>query len=226
MKKYNRTFHLPFSPSILDKSKKTDDKTQYILNSLLNTEVVITEKLDGSNCCWVTVPNYEGVYGRTHSAIARHETFNRIKGEFYQRKHSLKDNCYYYFENCFAIHSIEYTNLSDFYFLIGIYDATEDIWLSVDSVIEEAKRIDVQTAPILFRGVFNSEEEINDWMKEQMTQESTQGGDLEGFVIRNSDYFEDEEFNTKVLKYVRKDHVQSDVHWKVHWKPQDLSKIK
>ena len=44
MSKYNRTFHLPWSPG-----STNDDRISNNVDSLLGKEIVITEKLDGSN---------------------------------------------------------------------------------------------------------------------------------------------------------------------------------
>ena len=46
MSKYNRTYHLPWSPG-----STNDDRISDSVNSLLGKEIVITEKLDGSNSC-------------------------------------------------------------------------------------------------------------------------------------------------------------------------------
>lgn len=45
MSKYNRTYHLPWSPGTT-----SDDRISKSVDSLLNYEIVITEKLDGENC--------------------------------------------------------------------------------------------------------------------------------------------------------------------------------
>jgi len=45
MSKYNRTYHLPWSPG-----STNDDRISNGVESLLGIDIVITEKLDGENC--------------------------------------------------------------------------------------------------------------------------------------------------------------------------------
>lgn len=56
--KYNRTFHLPWSPGTTN-----DDKISKDVSSLIGREIIITEKLDGSN----EGMDNGGVYARSHS---------------------------------------------------------------------------------------------------------------------------------------------------------------
>ena len=58
--KYNRTYHLPFSPGTTN-----DDRINYDWQGILDHELVITEKLDGENTCLKT----SGVYARSHGAV-------------------------------------------------------------------------------------------------------------------------------------------------------------
>lgn len=55
-----------------------------------------------------------------------------------------------------------------------------------------------------------------------MKQGSTYGDTIEGIVIRNADSFPLEDFSKNVVKYVRKNHVQTDEHWKKNWKRAKL----
>lgn len=55
--KYPRTFHLPYS-----KGSTNDDRISDSTKSLIGIDIVITEKLDGSNASITR----DGVYGRSH----------------------------------------------------------------------------------------------------------------------------------------------------------------
>lgn len=60
MSKYNRTYHLPFSPG-----STNDDRISKSVDSLLNKDIIITEKIDGENCGMTK----DGVYARSHAAF-------------------------------------------------------------------------------------------------------------------------------------------------------------
>jgi len=69
-KGYPSTPHLPFSPGV-----QVDDTKLADCPWLVGHELVVTEKLDGGNCClW-----RGGVYARTHSHEAKHPWFASIK---------------------------------------------------------------------------------------------------------------------------------------------------
>lgn len=60
MSKYNRTYHLFFSPGATN-----DDRMSKSVDTLLGIDIVITEKLDGENCGMTD----HGVYARSHAAF-------------------------------------------------------------------------------------------------------------------------------------------------------------
>lgn len=62
MSKYPRTYHFNFSPGATN-----DDRIADSLSNLIGQEIVITEKLDGSN----TAITKDGVYGRSHADFTK-----------------------------------------------------------------------------------------------------------------------------------------------------------
>lgn len=64
--KYPSTPHLPFSPEVADDDVQLGDASPWT-----NCEIVVTEKLDGANCCIVNGK----VFARTHSHEADHASF-------------------------------------------------------------------------------------------------------------------------------------------------------
>ena len=63
--KYPSIPHLSFSPEIHREDKALSEKETA---RLLSNPIIVTEKLDGGNCCL-----HNGkVYARTHSAEAKH----------------------------------------------------------------------------------------------------------------------------------------------------------
>ena len=107
--KYKRTRHFSFSPEI-----HSDDKVQFDLSYLLGVEMLILEKGDGGN----TGINYLNLYGRTHAVPTTCSTFDYIKAvHFYPKKYKFNKDYMYFGENMYAIHSIKYTNLKDYFYL-------------------------------------------------------------------------------------------------------------
>ena len=55
-----------------------------------------------------------------------------------------------------------------------------------------------------------------------MKNGSKYGDTIEGVVVRNIESFPLDDFSKNVVKYVRKNHVQTDEHWKKNWKRAKL----
>ena len=81
--KYPRTYHLPWS-----KGATSDDKIATNINSVINTNIVITEKIDGG----CTAFEYDFVYARTHSKPADHPSFAWCKALHAKIKHLIPKN--------------------------------------------------------------------------------------------------------------------------------------
>lgn len=214
--KYPRTLHLPFSPGA-----GSDDKISDSVDFLLNKEVVITEKLDGSNCSLTN----QNVFARTHATPARHASFNLIKSKHAKIKYMISPDELIFGENCYAIHSIEYSELPSEFFTFGVLQGNQ--WLSWNQVKSRAQELGLATAPEL--GVFNftSLKELKKTVESLCSQSSIYGGPREGVVIRATCEFSNEEFEKHVLKWVREGHVQTDEHWSLQpIRPQKIKGLK
>lgn len=201
--KYNRTFHLPWSPGTTN-----DDKISKDVSSLIGREIIITEKLDGEN----QGMDNGGVYARSHSDYTITKWTKNIR--LYHSLHikdKLPPETFLFCENLEAIHSIEYNNLSNFFYMIGV--RTGNVWLSWDEVSEYSYLFDIPTVPLLFKGVVNSEKELKDLTVRLSNEQSILGDEREGIVVRVSESFNDKDFPTSVMKWVRKDHVTTSEHW-------------
>ncbi len=217
MKKYPRTYHFQFSPEV-----HSDDKVISFahLGHFLQDEVIITEKLDGANSC---LKGHQGVYGRSHALPTREPWYDHLKGEYYARLDKLQPHLWYFGENTFAIHSLEYTEMEHYFYIFAIYDSIKDEWLSYDDMVIEANRVELPLVPLLFRGSVESLGWVNKWMDKTMKSKfSKLGGELEGFVMRVASAIPGNLFNQFVAKYVRKGHVQTDEHWSKNWVQQVL----
>ncbi len=105
--KYERTFHIPWSPG-----GTSDDKRMLNVSGLLNTSIVITEKIDGSNVCMET----ENCFARTHSGPPDHSSFDAFKQLHGMCKRKIPPNLQIFGEWCYALHSIPYDRLPGSFF--------------------------------------------------------------------------------------------------------------
>lgn len=203
--KYSRTYHVPFSESVT-----SDDKVLSDWEGLLEHEILITEKLDGENSCLKST----GCYARSHGSPTRNPWARNMWAIWERVKGDLGD-LQVFGENLYGIHSIEYGSLSYHFYVFAIRDG--DQWLSWDEVVFYSELLDLPTVPVFERGKFTVKE-IKKIVKERMEAGSAFGGDCEGFVFRNANAFPCSDFQYNVLKYVRKNHVQTDEHWTRNWK--------
>jgi|688.fasta_scaffold51886_4 hypothetical protein len=217
MKKYPRTYHLPFSPEV-----HSDDKICDLgdLNRIIDEkiEVVILVKLDGGNACL----SKDGVFARTHAQETSCPTFDFIKNvHYYQNLNDLTEqNLKIFGENMFAVHSIVYENLKDYFYVFNILDENSNNFLSHDEVDEWATAHKMQVVPKIYEGVIPSLTWLEKYLA-LMLSKNDLGGPREGFVIRTKKAFSSDDFSKNVFKYVRKDHVQDkNNHWSRNWVQQ------
>ena len=215
--KYPRTYHFPFSKGATNDDKVADSNW---FDNFKDKEIVITEKLDGSN----TALMRNGVFGRSHAAITTNSWDRYITeygGLFDRVKNLIGKNEIIYGENLYAVHSIEYNKLPSYFFIFNIRDEKE--FYSWDEIEEMSNILDIPTVPVLFKGVFSDENDLRNLIEEIMNNKvSTFGETIEGVVLRIRDRFPIDSFKFNVLKYVRANHVQTDVHWSKNWKKAEL----
>ena len=212
MSKYNRTRHAPWSPGFSE-----DDEISKDISNLLNRPVVITEKCDGENQALTN----QGVYARSHGDFTRHPWAVKM-WELWQRiGRDISDDTFIFGENMYAIHSIEYNELKSYFYMFACRENTR--WYSWIEVEETAYLLDIPTVPVLYKGIFKTEQELKDKVLEFVKQPSRLGSTImEGVVVRIEDSFDDEDFSTSVIKWVRPNHVTTDQHWTRNWKKAKL----
>jgi hypothetical protein len=206
MSKYNRTYHLPFSPGTT-----SDDRISKSVDSLLGIEVIITEKLDGENCGM----NKDGVYARSHATFTQSAWSREVRQLHSLLKRDISEGVYLFGENMEGIHSIEYEYLTSYFYLFGVRDNLT--WISWDEVEEYSYLLDIPTVPVLFKGVFENYNDLKTKVEDLVQLPSSLGGKREGIVIRKSSEFDDSIFGESVMKWVRKGHVSTDEHWTKNW---------
>ena len=208
MSKYNRTYHLPWSPGAT-----SDDKISTDVENLVGTEIVITEKLDGEN----TGMTDKGVYARSHAAFTTSPWSREVRLLHKMKvEDQLGEGVFLFGENMEGVHSIEYTNLDSYFYIFGIRD--NNIWIPWQQVEEYSYLLDIPTVPVLFKGVVSSVKELKSLVDDLVSKQSELGGEIEGVVVRSAGMFHNDDFAENVMKWVRKDHVQTDEHWTRNWK--------
>ena len=198
--KYPRTPHLPWSPGATG-----DDVYLSDTSCFFRKKVVVTEKLDGEN----TAIYHDRIHAR--SLDSRYHPSRGYVNQLQARlSRDLPPNLRLAGENCFAVHSIKYNALPNWFLLFGVYEEIGDqIWCaSWDDTETWAALLDLCTVPVLYRGIWDEEA-----VKRCMTGVSRFGGEQEGYVVRTVDRFGVGAFGMRMAKYVRKGHIQTDRHW-------------
>ncbi|WP_455649757.1 RNA ligase family protein [Enterocloster citroniae] len=193
--KYPRTYHLPYS-----RGYTSDDKVLTSDDQFKNVEVVITEKMDGEN---TTIYN-DFYHARSLDSLHRdyHSwLLNYMKGFQYTIP------CGYRIcgEYLYARHSIAYTNLPSYFLVFSVWD-DDNICLSWDHTKQFCDERNLVTVPVLYRGIYNS-----DLIQDLANKVVLKGG--EGIVVRKAAAFSYDCFSENIAKYVRENHVQTEVHW-------------
>ena len=213
MSKYGRTYHLPWSPGTT-----SDDKISNDISSLIGTDIIITEKLDGEN----TGMTNDGVFARSHATFTT-SPWSREVRQLHNLKvrGNLSEDEFLFGENLEGIHSIEYTDLKSYFYIFGLRD--NNIWVPWKSVEEYSYLLDIPTVPVLFKGVINTEKELKELVEELVSKRSELGGEIEGIVVRSAGMFHNDDFAENVSKWVRPNHVQTDEHWTRNWKKAKIN---
>ena len=164
------------------------------------------------------------VYGRSVSVPTTNKWMAMVK------KHHAWKSTYYpylkiYGEDLFGVHSIEYDPMreDETFYMFALRRG--DVFDSYRTTEHFAQLLNFQMVPLLYRGTFNSVEDIRDMIDKFHQEESALGGEREGVVMRlSSDIIHLSDFSKYVCKSVRADHIKSDQHWRKHWKPCKLKK--
>lgn len=212
--KYNRTLHLPWSKGV-----SHDDKISKDISNLIGKPIVITEKMDGSN----TSLEIDNCFARTHAGTPTHPSFDGLKVLHATVKYKIPKSIQLFGEWLFALHSIKYEKLSNYFLLFNVRDLTTMKWASWEEVELWAEEINVPTVPVLFKGSVSSEKKLKSIIELMMMEASLFGDIREGVVVRVQDAFDNEKFSYNVMKFVRANHVNPNSD---HWLHQKIVKNK
>lgn len=214
--KYGRTFHYDFSPGTTSDDRINRNWPQEIQKF---KTALHTEKLDGENTCLSEL----GVFARSHAAPTLHPWADHLKIKQSMMVSDLKENNLEIFgENLYAIHSIIYPKLEEHFYVFGI--RVLDKWLSWEETKWYASFFDLPVVPELGTQETTDPEAIKQRVLELSMQPSVFGSlqnntdplrecTREGLVTRNIEEYSVDKFAENLFKFVRKDHVQTDVHW-------------
>lgn len=221
-RKYERTYHFPFSPG-----QTSDDKVQSNYWEFVShmKRIVLTEKLDGENNC---LSRY-GVFARSHAVSTVSPWTAQLRERWALIRNDLGE-LEIFGENLYAVHSIEYTRLEDYFFVFGVRYL--DQWLGWDEVCFYSNALDLPVVPILDISKPPENDQAFRKIILSLAGAESQFGSLdvhtkdscsrEGVVLRDFDEFQVGQLPSHVLKYVRKDHVQTSKHWTRNWRPAKL----
>lgn len=206
--KYPRTPYFTFSDSV-DK-EDVRESGYFDIQNFLSKELVVTIKMDGSNCLWT----------QEHIAARNGKQANGLSFNYAKQMHSIvKDripkNIYVYGEWLWAKHSIHYDNkmkLDGYFQVFGIYDIEKSVWRSWQDVVHYANLLDVINVPVVRTiPLVNNAKCLSEMITSIAKMIINQGH--EGIVVRNINSFSNTEFNKNIAKYVRANHVQTDQYW-------------
>lgn len=193
--KYPRTPHLPWSLSV-----SSDDKMLTDLNHFNGKNVIVSIKMDGEN----TTMYNNGIHARSLDSKS-HPSRDWVKGFWSAIKNDIPDGYRICGENLFAQHSISYNDLKSYFYGFSMWDGEN--CLSWKDTTEWFGLLGINPVTVIYQGQWN----------EDVIKELSTTLDLtkhEGYVVRNSDTFKYQDFQTNVAKFVRENHVQPDsVHW-------------
>ena len=189
--KHPRTAHLPWSPGVLG-----DDIYLADVSAFVGKEVVVTEKADGESTTIGRTP--EGPYCHARALDSGYHPSRTYVRELAGRiAYELPDGWRVSGENLYALHSIAYRALPDYFLVYGIADA-KNCYLPYDEMKEWAEMLHLAVVPELWRGIWDEEQ-----IRACFTGVSRLGGEQEGYVVRLTGAIAYRDWGQHVAKYVR-----------------------
>jgi hypothetical protein len=193
--KYPRTYHLPWSENITE-----DDRVIDSLDPFREKQVIVTVKMDGENSTL-----YQD-YCHARSVDSRHHPSRDWLKNFWNTiRMDIPKGWRICGENLFATHSIHYTDLPSYFLGFSIWDDQNNC-LSWEETLQWFDLINIHPVESIYTGIFEEKTIRGLWNAD--TAAST-----EGYVLRSANSFHSSEFQHKVAKFVRQDHVRTVTHW-------------
>jgi len=206
--KFPRISHLPWSQGI-SKDDLISSKKEVVL--LANkVPLIYTEKLDGE----CTFFSCDRIHARSEDNFYRAPWQHWVKREWSSIiRFKIPDKIGLFCESLYAIHSIEYEELSSYLFLFGAIDLETKMYLKWNEVIKLSLEIGLPTVPLL---------SVGELVEKKLPEKSSLGCSCEGYTVRNAGEFGIDDFSGNIAKFVREGHVQTDEHWTKNWRKAKL----
>lgn len=196
--KHPRIYHLPFSPGV--------GKEDRILDNLYNLQsniIVVLLKLDGEN----TSLYRDYIHARSLT-FTPHPSRNWLKAYHQQIKHIIPEGWRICGENMYAKHSIYYKNLDSYFYVHSIWDEN-NICLSWRETDRFCRQNNLALVPVFYIGPWDIRE-----LEKISKLETYNEDEVEGFVVRTLDKIPYLLYNEYVAKWVRANHIKTDIHWR------------
>jgi hypothetical protein len=196
--KYERTFHLPWSPGMHDNDKALKDASLFH-----GKRIVVSVKMDGEN---TTAYSDGHIHARSIDSRGGED-------RAWVKKFLTENVCFNLpagwricGENVWAEHSIHYDNLPSYFMGFSLW-TDKNVCLSWDETLEYFELLGVTHVPVIYDGLF---EQCNFPQIEKSMDFSSN----EGYVVRLAESFKYGDFRKSVAKFVRPNHVQTTKHWR------------
>jgi ATP-dependent RNA circularization protein (DNA/RNA ligase family) len=160
--KFPRTPHLTSPDSKASRTDRIMSHTE--ANEFLSTEVVVEEKIDGSNVGIsvgrdgsLRIQN-RGTYLELPFNLQFRPLLQWIAVRQFELRDALRSDLILFGEWCFAVHSIKYDRLPDYFIGFDIYDRHMKRFWSCNRRNEFLARLKIHIVPELARGRFTLDE--------------------------------------------------------------------
>ena len=193
---YPKTPYFSFSSNF-----DNDDIVSKNLENFLGKQLVITEKIDGSNIKleW---------NGRCYETFTRGG--NPTKGHFFSYLKRLiytlppiEKNYSIFCEYVAFAHNIDYKEIPNILYIISVFDKSTQQFLSWDDTRNISNYLGLPTVPELFIGIINSTDELKGiCLSFQGKSEISPSASKEGVVVRLYNSFHIKDFPISVAKCV------------------------
>jgi hypothetical protein len=209
-------FRFPHTPHLAwmgaDKPRADKVLSPSEAQSLLIGDVVVEEKVDGANLGF-SVDELGNLRAQNRGSYldldAPHGQWKPLKRWLLPRKQALADvlrlDLVLFGEWCYAVHSVRYSKLPDWFLAFDVYDRAKAEFWSADRRNELVARVDVAVVPELGRGRFDLA-----GLKRLLGRSHLTDGPAEGLYVR----CETQERLIARAKLVRAEFTQAiDEHW-------------
>jgi hypothetical protein len=175
--------------------------------------VICTLKMDGEN----TTMYNDYIHARSLNS-GSHPTRNWVKGYWSQISYMIDENMRVCGENLYAVHSIEYSELTSYFMSFSIW--MDNTCLSWDESLEYFQILGMDVVPVFYDGVYDQKLIRDEFKKYENSHE--------GYVIRLADEFKYGDFRKSVGKFVRPEFRQIVNSSHGHWisKKIEVNKLK